>query len=383
MKTQQHSSGNIALSPKPFSNYLLQTGKWLAVSIISVLIIASVFLLIISPGKTSPVIDENGTVPVNSVAVIEKPVIGGIPQGLIIRGADRNNPVLLFVHGGPGLPSYAFLTEEFKKLERLFTICYWEQRGAGMSYSKGIDTGTMTLHQLVDDAAEVSRYLIQKFKQQKIYLLGHSWGTFLGSFTVNRYPELFHAYLGVGQLGDTYLSEQYSRDFAIKEAIRRNEVQTVKKLQALEVPPKTASGEEWWKYLAEERSYVFKYGGARYGKQRTVNDIRKAVLFCQEYTLQQKMNFSKAVEFSQQRLWHYLMENDLNIVLTKQTVPVYIFQGIHDHQTDYGLAKAYFDKLDAPFKRFYTFNHSAHSPHVEEYDAFEKIIRNDVLKLSP
>jgi pimeloyl-ACP methyl ester carboxylesterase len=361
------------------TSIILQVSRWIFFSLLSLLILAALFLLLISSGKTSPVTDDNGNRFPNSISVIEKPMIGGVPQGLIIRGADKNNPVLLFIHGGPGITAYPFLTEEFKKLERLFTICYWEQRGAGMSYSGKVAAATMTLDQLTSDAAEVSRYLIQQFNQPKIYLLGHSWGTFLGSFTVKRYPELFHAYLGVGQLGDTYMAEKYSYDFTLQEAIKRKDDAAIKELQQLKMPEKTASGDVWWDYLAIQRSYVLKYGGARYGHERTAIDIRKAVLFCNEYTLRQKLNYAKAITLSQAQLWHYLMENDLNLVLTKQQIPVYIFQGIHDHQTDYGLAKSYFDKLEAPVKRFYTLTHSAHSPHVEEYDAFEKIIRTEVL----
>jgi hypothetical protein len=112
--------------------------KKTGISILVIVLIALIFLFIVSPGTTSPINDSNGNRLPNSIAVIEKPIIGGVPQGMIIRGENIKNPVLLYVHGGPGAPSFPIVKNELRKLEKIFTICYWEQRGAGMSYSGNI-----------------------------------------------------------------------------------------------------------------------------------------------------------------------------------------------------------------------------------------------------
>lgn len=336
----------------------------LAVSII-------IFLLVVSPGKTTG----------RPIALIDKPVINGVPQGMIIRGTDTANPVLLFVHGGPGMASYSYLTDAFKDgMEKLFTVCYWDQRGAGLSYVTDTDTVGMNLGQLARDGAAVARYLQHKFNKQKIYLLGHSWGTWLGSFMARENPELYEAYLGIGQLGNPYASEAASRNFVLHEAKKLGKDKMLRKMEASPLPSPDADAASWQNYLMVERPFVFELGGARYGKSRSMLSIARDVLFCREYTLLDKWHYEKGIFFSQKMLWPAMIRQDLNKAVPAQSIPVYIFQGLHDHQTDHTLAKAYFNGLQAPEKHFYTFNCSAHSPHLEEYVLFEEIIRRNVLK---
>lgn len=175
------------------------------------------------------------------------------------------------------------------------------------------------------------------------------------------------------------MSEQESYQFIFTEAKNRNDKTALKVLQQLRLPGKDASGKEWFDYFFIQRKYIFKYGGARYGRARDYSDIRKAVLFCREYTVQDKLKYASGVSFSQACLDRYMMNIDLNAVLTNHQVPVYIFQGLHDKQTSYRIAKQYFDRLKAPVKKFYTFTHSAHSPHTEQYDIFENIVKTDIL----
>lgn len=353
----------------------------LIIVVLGVIIVTLAVLLYISPGKTSPITDASGNEIPNSIAIIEQPEINGVKQSLIIRGENKNNPVLLFVHGGPGMPTFPYTKEPFKGMEKLFTICYWDQRGAGKSYTGDIPDSSMTLDQLTEDGAAVSRFLISKFNKQKIYLLGHSWGSFLGSFIIHKHPELFSAYIGIGQVANTWPSEQRSYAFVLEEAKKRNADGMVKELEALKLPLADAPTQAWYDYLMVERKNVFLLGGARYGVKRKISDLAKLIIVCKEYTIADKINYEPGLSFSMHHLWKYMMTNNLNKVLPEQYVPVYIFQGMHDHQTDYGIAKDYFNVLKAPTKRFYSFQHSAHSPHLEEYAAFEKIIKNDILEI--
>lgn len=352
----------------------------LFISIFALVVVCFIFLLLVSPGKTDPIVGADGNILPNSIAIIERPIIGSIPQGMIIRGENIENPVLLYVHGGPGVSAYPTSEFEFKRFEKLFTICYWEQRGSGISYSKSIPVASMNLNQMVEDAAEVTRYLIKKFNKQKIFILGHSWGSLLSSFTIHKYPELYYAYLGIGQIGDTYLSEQESYQFVVNEAKIRKDKGAFEVLEQLNVPGREAGGQDWYDYFLKQRKYVFKYGGARYGKQRTYVDALKAVLFCKEYTIQEKLNYPVGLRFSQICLDRDMLNNDPDKMLIEQKIPAYIFQGLHDHQTSYTVAKSYYDQLKAPIKKFYTFRYSAHTPQIEEYDAFEKIVKDDILR---
>lgn len=353
--------------------------KRIAVALLGLLATAFLVLLYMSPGTTSPIVDTSGHTMPNSIAIEEQPVIGGIEQNLIIRGENINNPVLLFVHGGPGMSTFSFIKDQFKGMEKLFTICYWEQRGAGRSYSGKIPPESMTLDQLIKDGEEVSRYLMKKFHKEKIYILGHSWGSFLASFIIHEHPELYHAYIGIGQVANTFLSEQKSYQFILAEAKRRHDQKVVDQLQKLKMPAPEASGQAWYDYFLVQRKIVFKYGGARYGTERKISDMIKSVITCREYRITDKINYRTGITFSMLHLCTYLITKNPATLLTEQKIPVYLFQGIADRQTDFEVAKDYFNHLKAPLKKFYAFEHSAHVPHQEEYDAFEKIIRTDVL----
>ncbi|WP_315821454.1 alpha/beta hydrolase [Paraflavitalea speifideaquila] len=237
----------------------------------------------------------------------------------------------------------------------------------------------MTLDQFTADGVEVSRYLLQKFNQQKIYVLGHSWGSYLASFMIHEHPELYHAYLGIGQVANTPLSEQRGYEFVVGEAKKRNDQEALKKLVTLKTPTQASSNQEWYDYLWIERQLVFQYGGARYGVDRKISDLVKPLLNCREYSIADKLNYQPGIKFSTLHLWKEMVIKNPASLLTEQQIPVYIFQGKHDHQTDFGVAKDYFDQLKAPVKKFYAFEQSAHVPHLEEYDSFIKIIQTDVL----
>ena len=361
------------------SSLIFRVLKRTCIVVLGLVIVVFILLLYLSPGTTSPIVDANGHKLPSSIAVIEQPVINGVRQSLIIRGENKDNPVLLFVHGGPGISAFPFIKDEFKGMEKSFTICYWDQRGAGKSYSTHMPAESMTPDQLTNDGIAVSRYLLKKFHKQKIYILGHSWGTFLASYMIHKNPELYYAYIGIGQVANNYLSEQMSYQFVVAEAHKRNDLKAIRELKQLKVPSPESSAREWVNYVLRERTYVYRYGGSRYGKERSVVDLAKQVLLCKEFTIADKLTFNKAVNFSMIHLYESMIQKNPCDELTEQQVPVFIFQGIHDHQTDFVVAKDYFDHLKAPLKRFYAFEHSSHSPHVEEYDAFEKIVRMDVL----
>jgi pimeloyl-ACP methyl ester carboxylesterase len=121
-------------------------------------------------------LDANGSELEGSISTIEKVEVGGIQQGLIIRGEDITKPVLLFLHGGPGTPEFAVLQESDLNLEKNFVVVYWDQRGAGLSYASDIPAATMNVDQLIEDTKELSEILKTRFDEEKLFLMGHSWG---------------------------------------------------------------------------------------------------------------------------------------------------------------------------------------------------------------
>jgi pimeloyl-ACP methyl ester carboxylesterase len=335
-----------------------------------------IIILVNSPGKPTPFLDNYGNKVASSIAVTETVNINGLNQKIIIRGRDSTKPVLLYLHGGPGDPEFPFVHYFNPGIEDMFVVCYWDQRGAGLSYSKDIHPETMTLSQFVDDAGKVSEYLINRFDRKKIYLLGHSWGTMLGSFTANKYPDYYYAFIAVGQVGDQERSEKISYDFVLSKAKELKDKKAVRALEKIGSPP-YSNPEEALKKMIVERKYVIRYGGA-VKKGNFYPQAIKPLIFCREYNFTDKLNYLKGMTFTKKYLWDVIMKTNLFNTIPSQKIPIYILQGTSDYETTYVISKAYFDSLQAPVKKFFTFENSAHSPIFEESDKFNRIL-NEIL----
>lgn len=342
-------------------------------SILSVLILLLIFILINSPGKVTQFLDKDGKKIPGSISEIATIQINGLNQSMIIRGEDTTKPVLLYLHGGPGDPEFPFSHQFNPFMEKMFIVSYWDQRGAGLSYSKNVPPETMTLPQFVDDAGKVSEYLIQRFKCKKIYLLGHSWGTMLGAFTANKYPQYFYAFISIGQVGDQVHAEKISYDYVFSRAMELKDKKAIRSLESIGPPPYPDPNEAIRK-LGIERKYVIRYGGAVKNGDLYPTAI-ETLLFCKEYSFADKINYLRGMSFSKRYLWDAIMKTNLFKSIPAQHIPVYIMQGTSDYETSYIVAKEYFDSLAAPVKKFYTFENSAHSPNFEEPEKFEMIIK--------
>jgi pimeloyl-ACP methyl ester carboxylesterase len=192
-------------------------------------------LLAWSPGKPEPFLDENGNPLAGSISEKILVKINGVEQGMFIKSKNINNPILLFVHGGPGMPEY-WLTQRYPTgLENLFTVVWWEQRGAGLSYSPDIPAETMTAEQFISDTLEVTNYLRKRFNKDKIYLMAHSWGSYIGIQAVARAPELYYAYIGIGQVSYQIKSEQLAYEYALEYYKKNGNTDMVQRLEA--APP--------------------------------------------------------------------------------------------------------------------------------------------------
>ena len=346
------------------------------VSVLAViLILSAIKLWMKSPGTTEPITDQEGNPVEGSIAEIEKVILGGQEQYIIIRGVDAAKPIMLFLHGGPGSPEVAFMKHYNRDIEKDFVMVYWEQRGAGKSYSKEIPPESMNLEQMISDTRELSEYLVNRFNREKIFLMGHSWGSLLGTLTAHKYPELYYAWFGIGQVGDQFIGEQISFRWAKDQAVERNDNRAVKALMKLNFPDSDASVNEWINYLMAERKYVNRYGGGTTREITGMWPLIKIVLNSGIYTLGEKLNFMNASMFSLEHLWLDVINTNLFNEIDSMRVPVYIFHGIHDYTTPYSVAKDFYKQLKAPQKDFFSFENSAHSPIMEEPEKFNSILR--------
>ncbi|MFO7924638.1 MAG: alpha/beta hydrolase [Bacteroidales bacterium] len=332
-------------------------------------------LWIISPGKADPITGPDGDQLKGSISVIEKITLGGQDQYIIIRGADSTKPVILFLHGGPGSPETAFMKHYNRDIEKDFVMVYWEQRGAGKSYSKDIPAESMNMAQFISDTRELSEYLTERFSQKKIYIMGHSWGSLLGILTAYKHPELFQAYFGIGQACYQFKGEQISYKWAKEQAYKHNDTRAIKKLAGLTFPDSLAGHTEWKDFLMVERKYVNKYGGGTTRDITGMWPLAKLVFKTNEYTIGEKLNFMNGNMFSLENMWNEVINANLLNDIDSMRVPVYIFHGKHDYTTPYSVAKEFFNHLKAPEKGFFTFDNSAHSPVMEEAEKFNSIVK--------
>lgn len=333
-------------------------------------------LLVWSPGTPRPLVDDEGRSVPGGLSEKVWVQLDGVAQGMFIESHDVSNPVLLFVHGGPGMPEY-FLRERYPSgLERAFTVCWWEQRGSGLSFGAGADPASMTVERLVLDAIETTNYLRRRFGKEKIYILGHSFGSFIAIQAVARAPELYEAYLGMGQVVNQKASEVLAYDYALAELERAGSSTLLRRLQRLAVRADAPLPPDW--FAVRDRVMHQLGVGTMREMSSVVTGIFLPVWQTRAYTLGEKIDIWRGKLYSRDRLWSALLSTDLEAQVRALEVPVYFLHGVHDYTSSYTLARAYFDRLRAPRKGFYSFQDSAHSPLFEEPGHAMRILREDV-----
>lgn len=346
--------------------------------LVAIIMAFAVLLLLWSPGRIRPILDANGNPLPDSISEKIWVSINGVEQGMFVRSADAARPVLLFLHGGPAMPTY-FLERQYPTgLEKDFTIVWWEQRGAGLSFSSAIPPETMTVQQMIADTVAVADYLRNRFGKEKIYLMGHSWGSFIGIQAAAQAPGRFHVYIGVGQVTNQLESERLAYAYMLNEFRVQGNAGMVQKLEAAKFE-KTVPLPEKYMAVRDEAMHTLGVGTTR-EMRSVISGMFLLAWQDREYTLMEKINIWRGKWSAHSaRLWNEVLKTDVTVAVPKLDVPVYFLHGRYDYTTSYALAKAYLQQLEAPLKGFYTYEDSAHSPIFEEPERTRKILVNDVL----
>lgn len=283
-------------------------------------------LLAWSPGTSEPFLDENGKPLTDSISEKIHVNINGVEQGMFIKSKNINNPVLLFVHGGPGMPEY-WLTRRYPTgLEAHFTVVWWEQRGAGLSFNPTIPAETMTAEQYIADTLAVTHYLRKRFGKGKIYLMAHSWGSYFGIQAAAREPALYYAYIGMGQISYQIKSEQLAYEYALAYY---KKIGNTNMVQRLEAAPPTLTVPLPAAYDSLRDEYMHGAGiGTTHEMKSVITGIFLPSWQFREYTLGEKINlwrgkiFSRSSDFN---LWNNMQATDLTKQVTQLAIPVYFF----------------------------------------------------------
>jgi pimeloyl-ACP methyl ester carboxylesterase len=257
-------------------------------------------------------------------------------------------------------------------------VVWWDQRGAGLSYDPDVPPASMTTDQFISDTLVVTDYLRQRFHQEKIYLLGHSWGSFVAIQAAARSPQRYHAYLGTGQMVFQLESEKRAYDYMLATYRSRGDSAMVRDLEAAPVDMTTGTPPA---YLRLRDRAMHQLGiGTTHDMRSVITGIFLPSWTFSGHTVREKVGLWRGRSFSQSfGLWDQFIRVDLRTAVPRLEIPAYFLEGAYDHTCSTDLAREYFTRLDAPLKGFYEFDASAHSPVLEQPSQVHRVLEVDVL----
>jgi len=288
-----------------------------------------------------------------------KTKIGGIDQWLIVRAQDKANPIILFIHGGPASPLTPSIWEFQRPIEEYFTVVNWDQRGAGKTYREvNPDSISDTIHisRYVEDAIEVAEYVKRRYHKNKIILMAHSWGTIIGLSAAMKRPDLFYAYVGIGQVINTRENERLSFEYGLKQAKERKNLPAIKELESIAPYP----GD---KPITRERIIIARKWAQFYGGMSAYREASKyyfdAPFLSPDYDAGDIGAIDKGNLFTLGKVLPEFLSIDFEKI-DSFPLPIVMFMGRHDYTTPSELTSAWLDKVKAPYKQGVFFEHSAH-----------------------
>jgi pimeloyl-ACP methyl ester carboxylesterase len=321
----------------------------------------------LAPRRTPPFRDEHGHTIAGSIAELLPVQIGAVTQWLLIRGQDATNPVLLFLHGGPGTAHIGFFRHYQKLLEKHFVVVQWDQRGAGLSGADKVDDGSLTCQRLVEDGLELSDWLRRHFKIDRIFLVGHSWGSALGYMLARRHPDRYHAFAGIGQMSDKGEVRSYAATLALARA--RQHAQAIAELELLGPPPYTRvpevkgllhdvePGKEAFGGMLVRYKWSDRLGGDAHGFSMVPVVMRDLLLRSREYTLADALAWLKRKGHCVNIMYDGCNQHiDLQAEGTDFDIPVYFLLGRHDLLTVPQGAEELMTAIKAPAKAIVWFD---------------------------
>jgi pimeloyl-ACP methyl ester carboxylesterase len=296
--------------------------------------------------------------------------IGGIDQWVTIRGADRRNPVLLVLHGGPGYVEMPLAWWYARGWEDYFTVVQWDQRGAGKTYlinDPAAVAPTMTRERFIQDTEEMTAWLRKDLGKPKIFVWGHSWGSYLGLELARRHPDWLYAYIATGQVANSPESERRGWAFALAAARAARNDQAVAELQAI-APYPAPGGKSPLQAVVVAHKWSDAFGGVLAFRTSEADESHAARL-SPDYTDAQAPHVFDGNDFSERYLLADLLSLDLSGE-TQLNCPLILLEGRHDRTVNSDVAHDWFQRVQAPQKRFVWFENSAHEPEFEEPGRF-------------
>ena len=362
-------------SPRP--GLVRAIGRWTPTVLIAIFL-AGIALPVVTPASTPAILGADGEPMPGSIAELTSVQIGSCDQELLIRGDNTSNPVLLYLSGGPGQSDLAYPRALFGELEQNFTIVCWDKRGTDYAYPELDPTPTLTFDNSINDTIDVTNYLRERFHQDKIYLLGESYGTILAVRTVQERPDLYYAYIGSGQMVDPLETDTRINRMMFDYANKTGDTDLATKMRSYGQPPY----ENVYAY-----SFILGYYDALAGDYPEPADYREKVVAsgvnplgvgANEYSLVEKINVLRGLFDMFSIMYPQLQSIDFRKDTTKLDVPVYLFEGDHELPARGDLANEWYNMLDAPQKHLYVIKNSGHSGVFEGVTEFTQAMNEDI-----
>ncbi len=351
-------------------------GRWLRRSVTALALVAVLALVvgISRPASTDPILGGDGEPLAGSVAELTRVEIGGHDLAMMIRGDSTGAPILLYLAGGPGGTDIGALRRNGERLEEAFVVATYDQRGSGKSYDTQDPRSTLTLDQAISDTIEVTEYLLARFDQEKVYLVGNSWGSLLGVVAVARRPELFHAFVGAGQMVNLRATDRIYYDDTLAWADRTDNTALAAKLRGSGPPP-------YLDPLDYEAALSYEHEVYPYDDSRAAEGAAgfSENLFYEEYSLLEQLHNLAAFLDVFTALYPQLQGIDLRTQVRELDVPVYLVQGRYETRGRAEPAAEWFEILQAPHKEMIVFEDSGHRSLFQEPDRFFEVMTETVL----
>jgi pimeloyl-ACP methyl ester carboxylesterase len=344
------------------------------------LAVVGLAVLVALPGSTPPVLGANGQPVPGSIAELTTVKLGGHEQAISIRAADPDKPVLLYLSGGPGQSDIAFARALLQPFEQDFVVVVWDQRGSGKSYAALDPTSTYTLEALVGDTLALTEYLRDRFAEEKVYLLGESWGSTLGVLAVQERPDLFHAYIGSGQMVSQRVTDQIIWRDLLAYADRTGNGELYDEVLTLGEPPYRdtpwANSLIMGHYGLLETPYT---PPAAYVARGEAAGIGQFGLFGSEYSFVENANLIRGLVDMFSLMYPQLQSIDFRADVSELAVPVYVLDGENELRGRRELAHEWFAQLTAPHKEMITYENAGHAVAFEQAEAFLRLMVDEIV----
>jgi pimeloyl-ACP methyl ester carboxylesterase len=344
------------------------------------LAVAGLAVLVALPGATPPVRGADGQPVPGSIAELTTVELAGNHQAISIRAADPDKPVLLYLSGGPGQSDIAFARALLQPFEQDFVVVAWDQRGSGKSYAALDPTSTYTLDALVGDTIALTDYLRDRFAEDKVYLLGESWGSTLGVLAVQERPDMFHAYIGSGQMVSQRVTDQIIWRDLLAYADRTDNGELYDEVLTLGEPP--------YRDTPSANSLIMGYYGmletpytppAAYVARGEASGVGSFGLFGSEYSFVDNANLIRGLVDMFSLMYPQLQSIDFRTDVPELDVPVYVLDGANELRGRRELAHEWFAQLTAPHKALITYENAGHAVAFEQADAFLRLMNEEIV----